>query len=201
MNSHVLYRMFDADNRLLYVGLTNNPKDRFGSHRSAKHWWSGVATITLETFSTPQELVAAERAAIENEKPLHNILHNQKPRSVNSGEFSHPYRSLIQKELAARCWRQSDLARASGLHRALISKILADRRPRLGQMPDDATIQGIAKGFGLPADKVRKAAAESLIGYLADYHEDPLEQYSTDYLLDVIRRRFAQQQHRQEVVA
>jgi transcriptional regulator with XRE-family HTH domain len=101
----------------------------------------------------------------------------------------HQYREFVQAELDARGWKQSDLARRSGLHRSLISKILNDDRPHLGQMPDDTTIDGIAKGFGIPAERVRQAAARALDGYAESSGGDPLDSYSTDYLLDVIRRR------------
>jgi predicted GIY-YIG superfamily endonuclease len=74
---HVLYRMFDANEQLLYIGLTNNPKGRFGRHRDTKDWFAQVSRIQLEIFDSRQELVDAERAAIAAEKPLHNIVHNR----------------------------------------------------------------------------------------------------------------------------
>jgi hypothetical protein len=56
-------------------------------------------------------------------------------------------------------------------------------------MPDDTTIEGIAKGFGIPADRVRQAASRALDGYVESSDGDPLDSYSTAYLLEVIRRR------------
>jgi transcriptional regulator with XRE-family HTH domain len=100
----------------------------------------------------------------------------------------HPYRELIQSEMDARGWRPSELARRAGLHRQLISKILNDQRDHLGQMPDDATLAGIAAALGIPEGRVRQAAARSLDGYI-DASSDPLDSYSTEYLLDVIKRR------------
>lgn len=73
MTTHVLYRMFTADERLLYVGLTCNPPARFRQHRGASPWWSDVANIRLEHFATHQELVQAEQAAIQAEKPVYNV--------------------------------------------------------------------------------------------------------------------------------
>lgn len=101
----------------------------------------------------------------------------------------HEYNRLIQQGLDERGWKQADLARRGGLHRSLISKILKDDRDHLGQMPDDATMEGIARGFGIPVERVREAAARSLVGYIDSGGGDPLDSYSTDYLLDVIRRR------------
>lgn len=102
----------------------------------------------------------------------------------------HPYRKFIHSEMDARGWKPADLARRSGLSRQTLSKILNDDRARLGQMPDDSTIDKLAAAFGIPAERVRKVAAQSLIGYIepAEF-SDPLESFSTDYLWSEIRRR------------
>lgn len=103
----------------------------------------------------------------------------------------HEYRRFVQGELDARGWRQSDLVRRSGLSRQLVSNILRDDRDYLGQMPDAATLEALARGFGLPVETVRTAAARSLV----DYSDDgtaltiTLGEVSTDALLNEIRRR------------
>ena len=74
------------------------------------------------------------------------------------------------------------------MHRQTIYKIVRDDRAHLGQMPDDATIDRIAGALGIPAHRLAQAAARSLTGATAD-DDDPLNSYSTDYLLDYIKRR------------
>lgn len=69
---HTLYRFYDDAGGLLYVGITCSPSRRFGQHRREKSWWSDVAQIHLEQFETRADLMEAERAAIETEKPLLN---------------------------------------------------------------------------------------------------------------------------------
>lgn len=103
----------------------------------------------------------------------------------------HEYRRFIQGELDARGWRQSDLVRKSGLSRQLVSQILNDRRDHLGQMPDQSTIEKLARGFGVPVDLVRTAAARSLTNYSDDGTAltITLSDVSTDALLTEIRRR------------
>lgn len=71
--TNTLYRMFDAEGRLLYVGSTINLTQRFSEHHYDKPWWSTVAVIRLEHLPTRPELLAAEEAAIVAEKPLHNL--------------------------------------------------------------------------------------------------------------------------------
>lgn len=103
----------------------------------------------------------------------------------------HEYRRFIQGELDARGWKQADLVRRSGLSRQLVSSLMRDSRDHLGQMPDAATIEALAFGFGVSVDIVRTAAARSL----ADYVDDgtaltiTLSEVSTDALLTEIRRR------------
>jgi len=103
----------------------------------------------------------------------------------------HEYKRLIQQGLDERGWKQADLARRGGLHRSLISKILKDERDHLGQMPDDSTMQGIARGFGIPVERVREAAARSLVGYVgpASSGGEPLDAYSLEYIAEYLGRK------------
>lgn len=72
----VLYRMYDAADRLLYVGQTINPSVRFGHHRLSRGWWTDVVTVRLEHFKDHESLVEAEQTAISTERPVHNLRHN-----------------------------------------------------------------------------------------------------------------------------
>lgn len=73
--THVLYRFYSATGQLLYVGITMNPPQRFKSHRDSKEWWPTVSGITVENYSSRDELAQAERRAIQVEHPLHNVVH------------------------------------------------------------------------------------------------------------------------------
>jgi len=69
---HVLYRFFNVDGDLLYVGITNNPAGRFRDHHK-KQWWESVTHIQLAHYANRQELKAAETEAIRTEDPIFNI--------------------------------------------------------------------------------------------------------------------------------
>lgn len=103
----------------------------------------------------------------------------------------HEYRRFVQAELDARGWKPAELARRSGLHRQLVWKILHDKRDSLGQMPEESTMEGIARGFGISVDRVRVAAARALRGYEDDGAPltSDLTDVSIDALLAEIRRR------------
>jgi len=68
-----LYRLFDASGTLLYVGITNNPKKRFMTHRSEKPWWAQVDKISIEWFESRHKASKAETRAIATEGPRHNF--------------------------------------------------------------------------------------------------------------------------------
>lgn len=103
----------------------------------------------------------------------------------------HEYRRFVQRELDARGWKAADLVRASGASRQVVSKLLTDKRDYLGQMPDDSTIQKLARGFGIAEEVVRTAAARSLVGYTDDGSALTLnlQDVHIDALLSEIRRR------------
>lgn len=74
--SHVLYRFYSKTGQLLYVGITTNPPQRFKAHGREKDWWGQVAGITCESYDNRNDLLSAERRAIQVERPEHNIIHN-----------------------------------------------------------------------------------------------------------------------------
>lgn len=75
LRPHTLYRFFDSDRVLLYVGITNDPSRRWSQH-SNKPWWTEVALVTLEQFSTRDAVLVAEKDAIRDEQPRYNVVHN-----------------------------------------------------------------------------------------------------------------------------
>jgi predicted GIY-YIG superfamily endonuclease len=69
---HTLYRLFAADDTLLYIGITGNLMARLGFHNGKQPWWAEVATATFTTYATRADLEDAEIVAIVTEKPKHN---------------------------------------------------------------------------------------------------------------------------------
>lgn len=67
-----LYRLFDAEDVLLYVGITTTPGVRMGQHADTKPWWPEVAKKTMTWYSSRREACNAEATAIDAEKPKHN---------------------------------------------------------------------------------------------------------------------------------
>lgn len=76
----VVYRMYDADYRLLYVGHSINAIQRLQGHASTAAWFEDIDTITVEHFDTVDQAQTAEREAIAAEQPAHNVNHTKRPR-------------------------------------------------------------------------------------------------------------------------
>lgn len=69
----VLYRFYDAEGGLIYVGKSVAFLDRLSQHRRDSGFFPLVASVTLERgFSTEGDLLAAEHAAIAAEHPQFN---------------------------------------------------------------------------------------------------------------------------------
>lgn len=68
---HALYRMYDEEGRLLYVGITGDPGQRFGDH-AVKRWFPLVATVKLEWHPHRAAAAVAEKRAISAERPRYN---------------------------------------------------------------------------------------------------------------------------------
>lgn len=66
-----LYRHFDANGRLLYVGVSLSTVARLSQHRSSP-WFDEIATVTSQNFPTQADAYKAERSAIWRELPIYN---------------------------------------------------------------------------------------------------------------------------------
>lgn len=76
-----LYRFYDSEHQLLYVGISNNLVSRFGQHSQIAEWHSRVTFSRVEHFETRAEALVAEKKAIQSEHPIFNKVHNFKNES------------------------------------------------------------------------------------------------------------------------
>ena len=78
-NRMYLYLLRDADNRLLYTGITWNIKSRWHQHRLKKEWWSRVHSASVfehvgaNSGDAEREIRRQERQCISALEPIHNI--------------------------------------------------------------------------------------------------------------------------------
>ena len=74
MTQTCLYRHFDAAGRLLYVGISLSAVARLSQHMDGSSWADEIKSMTIERFPTRQEAHEAERQAIRDENPAHNLM-------------------------------------------------------------------------------------------------------------------------------
>ena len=74
--AHFLYRHYDGNNNLLYVGITNDLTRRTREHRAYSRWIKLSVSITSTSFDDRDDCYSAEERAIKNENPIFNIAFN-----------------------------------------------------------------------------------------------------------------------------
>ena len=72
----MLYRHFDKNRRLLYVGISEDALKRAAAH-GVKPWGHLIAKITVEHLPDRATAEAAEKAAIIAECPRFNVVHSR----------------------------------------------------------------------------------------------------------------------------
>ena len=135
MTEHVLYRYFDEDGELLYIGITNDPGRRWSQHIATKPWARQISTIRLEAHPDRVAVLAAEREAIQSEHPRYNVVHaarltpapvaenGPRPRRCPCGAPARIlfvlYREIFEYEQRRREWRERVRAKNQAAGRTL----------------------------------------------------------------------------------
>jgi hypothetical protein len=72
-----LYRHFDEDGKLLYVGITHNSRSREEDHERSALWYGLSRRRTEVWHPSRADAEAAEIQAIKKQQPLFNVDHNE----------------------------------------------------------------------------------------------------------------------------
>jgi hypothetical protein len=67
-----VYRLYDDQGELLYVGMSLSFAQRMRLHRSSSDWWHKVTRIEIERFGTRDEASIQEGEYIQTLAPTHN---------------------------------------------------------------------------------------------------------------------------------
>lgn len=74
-----LYRRFDIQDRLLYIGITNDLARRAAAHEEGSTWMEFAVRSTTVRYPSRPDAEEAEETAIKAELPLFNHEHNDTP--------------------------------------------------------------------------------------------------------------------------
>lgn len=112
MTRCALYRYHSIDGDLLYIGISVRPGARLSEHMAGSEWADQIANVGIEWFPSVADAFNAERAAIHEEKPLHNKQGTISP-SSNSPRTAEKVRAL---RIASNC-TQAGFAEMLGVNR------------------------------------------------------------------------------------
>lgn len=179
-----LYRAWDDQQRLLYVGLTYEPVARFADHAKSAEWMYYTSTIALQRYDDRTEAEVAEAVAILTENPVfnktgrptalsrrlrHEYLSEQQPQAT-SGQQVHASASLslvpsgvtegqqpvlFRYDLFRSAMRQRGFKTEASRADAIgVSKTTLHRWRHGESVPDITAIHRAAGLTGIPVDEL-----------------------------------------------
>lgn len=121
-----LYRHFDVEGRLLYVGITGRPTHRISAHMSKSPWEPEIERMDVRFFATRDGALAAEAIAIRDEAPIHNIRRPDQRQGKRKGLLrKHPELAAYLKDTGQT---QIAFAGAVGVARSFVNEMLHGKR-------------------------------------------------------------------------
>jgi excinuclease UvrABC nuclease subunit len=101
--SHFLYRHYDENDELLYIGISLDAITRQGAHERLAGWFPSVRRIEITVYPNKAEAARAEIQAIQLEQPRWNQQHHpapEKPPIAESRKGAALLRRLRASQLA-----------------------------------------------------------------------------------------------------
>ena len=83
-----LYRHFNANGKLLYVGISLSALQRLSQHADHSDWYNKISRVEMEHFPDRPSAMAAEKKAVISEGPLHNIHYKKTPNKTRYQEYA-----------------------------------------------------------------------------------------------------------------
>jgi predicted GIY-YIG superfamily endonuclease len=120
MTNFFVYRHFNKDDNLLYVGMSTDPQRRLKEHASRSHWYDEIANMTVSKrkYKSFMDALSAETKAIRTEKPKYNKTWNfdrtKLERYVSGGENDCNVRLALDTAILA-IGSKSKLAKDAGV--------------------------------------------------------------------------------------
>jgi hypothetical protein len=126
-----LYRFFDRQGQLLYLGITRRLRIRMTEHARdyAETWWPLVSSRTVSWYETRSQAWRTERDAIRTENPPYNVMHTARARvplqarpSRDYGERGIPLLRLAQQEFDSQPFTAADAIGVAGCSSATVQQ-------------------------------------------------------------------------------
>lgn len=162
-----LYRLFNAEGGLLYVGI-GDLKARLTAHAREKPWWPEVARKTVEWHPSRSEAEIAELLAIRTEHPLYNVAGTKAARDGHGstgapfappGHVPDPARHVDRiRELL-----MADVSHAEFVLRVAAVLMCGDRVPRGAKLDQLAKACGVSRRHAYRILAEQDASDEAMV--------------------------------------
>lgn len=140
--STAIYRLFDSEEQLLYVGISDRPEVRWTEHALDKNWWHLVARKSTDWLPSRSVALAAEAAATKSERPLFNAI-----RMADGSIVKAVYDDSVAREKITRV-------------------LLREIREQVLGSGTQVTASGVARRFGVSASTAASAIRSLPAGLL-----------------------------------
>ncbi|MFE1767221.1 hypothetical protein ACFW81_23760 [Streptomyces angustmyceticus] len=97
-----LYRLYDSNGVLLYLGISRFPKARLREHENNQPWWHLVARNTVEWHKDRTAARDTEIRATKQEKPLYDKEWRHSQHDPEGGYDDTADRHMVRETLTAR---------------------------------------------------------------------------------------------------
>lgn len=196
-----VYKYYDAQGTLLYIGYTKRGASRNIEHAKAKEWWPFVARQDVSHFDTCEAALEFERKTIGKYRPPFNKHHNPSHRELRAlylasivdngtGEtFQDQYASMRHRlplqRVFDRCWstRKKIVTLMSAPEHAPFANGIARIKRDAGVYLDGGTRVGVIKDV---AHLGNRLVVRCLINYAVD--EDTLAGYMASVKVSTLKK-------------
>lgn len=121
MSEYQVYKLFNSDGELLYVGISANSFVRIASHLR-KPWGKEVSRQEISPALAREDALTAEADAIKALKPRYNICHNAQRQEGWRPDVFHPYELHLGMHVLG--WDACEAASQCGVSVKAIEKYL-----------------------------------------------------------------------------
>lgn len=90
------YRVYDAENNLLYVGASVNVFRRMRQHRDESWWYPQATRVIAREYVNRRDARYAEALAIRDERPIANVTQEWSEIAVGRGRELPVHRQMLE---------------------------------------------------------------------------------------------------------
>jgi predicted GIY-YIG superfamily endonuclease len=146
-----VYRFYDGEERLLYVGITFSLGLRFAQHERGSEWWRHQRSVKVVWRESRTLAAAEERAALRSEKPIHNKS-GTRPQRTKRVRLDEKARRAIATEVRAEVARSGKSKQQVREFLGISRQAAWQRMVGVTSFPDDELAE-LAEFLGIPVSR------------------------------------------------